>query len=126
MSRERWLPLVLVLTVCLSGCDASGKYKAVFADRLKAEQDLLALLKDVHDQASMEKAVPELRKIGWRLERIKKTFEALPALADEDKREIEKEFVTPLQAVKNEQVDEARRINALPGGQEFLNKLKHL
>ncbi len=124
---ERCWRLLLVCGIAagVSGCDSSAKYKAVFADRIEAEQDLLTILKEVRDQKSMEKAGPELRRLSWRLERLKKRFEALPRLSVEEKQEIEKEFVAPLQAVKSEQVTEARRINALPGGEEFLKRLKH-
>jgi hypothetical protein len=132
MSSAKWRMLTVFLTAAglasaLSGCrDASAAYKAAFTDRLKTEQDLLAILKDVHDEASMEKALPELRKISWRSQKSKKAFEALPALADEAREELERTFQPPLQAVKQEQAQEALRIKALAGGEDFLNRMKHL
>jgi hypothetical protein len=125
-TRLRML-VVLLMAAAVCGCgDASASYKAMYTDQLQATRDSLAILKDVNDKASMEKALPELRKISWRFQKIKKTFEALPALSDADKEEIERMFQPPLQAVIQEQALEMQRIKALAGGEDFLNRMKHL
>ena len=127
MSSVKRLLLALVMVAGLAGCgDASASFKAVYTDRIKALEDEVAILKEVTDRASMERVRPELRKIGWRSQSIKKRFEALPAPSDAVKEEIEQMFVQPLQSVLDQLRDEMQRIKGLPGGEEFLKQLKHL
>jgi hypothetical protein len=125
MSSNKGRLLLALLAVALPGCGGtSASFKAVYADLIKAKQDEVAILKEVTDQASLDRVRPELRKIRWRLQRISKEFKALPAPSDAVKEEIEQMFVQPLQSVLEQLQDELRRIKGLPGGEEFLRQLK--
>jgi len=116
----------LIVAAGLAGCDSAGSYKEVYTDLLETNKDQLAILKGLQDEPSMEKAWPELRKISWRFQKINKRSKALPQLSETAKEEIERTFLPPIQAVVKQLAEEFRRINAIPGDEEFLKKMKHL
>jgi len=127
MSSTGWRVLApLVVAAGLVGCDSAGSYKEVYTDLLETNKDQLAILKEVRDEPSMEKAWPELRKISWRFQKINRKSKALPQLSEAAKEEIERIFQPPIQAVVEQLAEEFRRINGIPGGEEFLKKMKHL
>jgi hypothetical protein len=122
LSTWRRLLSALILVLAAAGCDGSASHRETFAELLKTNEDLLAVLKQVKDEASMEKARPELRKISWRSEKIAKRLKAL----GQPSSELMAEMAEPLAAVRKEVTKEALRITHLPGGQDFVDAMKHL
>jgi len=123
MSRTRWPLLAAFLMVAgAGGCDNTASQKEALNDLLKTNQELLAVLKDVKDQPSMEKARPELRKMSWRLEKLAKRLKDLGKPSTEVLSEVE----GPHNELREQLKAEVLRITQLPGGQAFADAMKHL
>jgi hypothetical protein len=122
MPSTRWrLLIALVVAAACGGCDNTASQKEALDELLKANEDLLAVLKGVQDEASMQKARPELRKISWRLDKLGKKLKAL----GEPSREMLTDFAA-IRDLQQEIISESVRITRLPGGQEFVDGMKHL
>lgn len=108
----------------LAGCDRTATYTAAFKEQLQAQQELIEVLATVKDAESMKAAKPALNKRFADFERIRKKFQALPKPSEEIKTKLQDELGDEVRQTLNNLVREAKRIEELPGGKEFIARLK--
>jgi hypothetical protein len=120
----RWLAVGL-LAVGLSGCGSSyERYAAAMRDQLAVQEELVQVLKSVKDAASLKEAQAELKKLDSRAEETAARAKSLPKPSEDTLARLQEEFGPRRQELLNETLAEARRIEQLPGGADFIRSLK--
>lgn len=98
-------------------------YLIIFRDRIKAEEELAAILARVRDAATMKMAQRELQDKYQRFEAIKAKAKALPPPQGDVQAFLQIEVEEGMQRAQMETRREVQRILQLPGGKEFLNAM---
>lgn len=110
----------------LPGCDRTEEFSAAVKEQLQAQKELTEILAAVKDQATMTTARAELKKRYAHFEQVGQKAKALgkPSRATEEK--LKKELGDQLEQSVADLHREIRRIQALPGGDDFLSSFKRL
>jgi hypothetical protein len=119
---QRCLGLALVL-IGLAGCgDDASRYREVAREQLAIMQEMVQVLKSVTDEASVHEARAKLQDLQQRAAAAAARGKALP-LAPAAQEQVASEYGERLREALSQQLAEVRRIEALPGGADLLDKL---
>jgi hypothetical protein len=119
--RRAW-PILLVL-LPLAGC-GPGRYEELAREQTELNEGLAREWAGVADEATMKAAYPKLVEQYRRLIALNREAKGLtkPPAAVND--ELGEKYGPRMQAAVNKILQEQQRIHALPGGDEFLKKVK--
>lgn len=120
-ASETWL--VMLWLVAAAGCDSAAPYRAVVREQIAAYEEVESILAGVTDAASMQAAAPKLAERGDAIEatteKARRLGRPTPDVMERIRPDIEK-----LAALRGRYDSQVRRIVALPGGADFLTKIK--
>lgn len=123
--RRTWLAVACFSCLAMiAGCTRASTYTELLNELIQAQKELTEVLADVKDAASMKAARPELKKRYSHFEQIRKKFQALPKPSQEIKEKLEDELGADFNQSLTAMLREAQRIQDLPGGKEFIARLK--
>jgi hypothetical protein len=119
--RRAW-PILLVL-LSLAGC-GPARYEEVAREQTDLNEELAREWAGVADEATMKAAYPKLVEQYRRVVALNREAKGLtkPSAAVND--ELSEKYGPRMQAAVNKILTEQQRIHALPGGGEFLQKVK--
>jgi hypothetical protein len=116
-------PLLLLIS---QGCNGTDPRVAMIRSQVAAHKELNAILAGVKDTTSMDEARKKLQARAAHFQQLADEASKLDRiLSPEVVEQIGKEMPA-LDSVLNSNRDEMRRIQALPGGRDFLEDLEHL
>ena len=119
----RRLGLCLLL-LGLAGCGRDrARYAEAIKEHLAVQEEIVAVLKTVRDEASMKEAQPRLERLFRSESEAIARLQALPPPKPEAKEQLVKELGGRLRDTVGAMAREAERIGRLPGGAEFLESL---
>lgn len=117
---------VVWLMLAPTGCDRTATYSAVLKEQLDAQRELTEVLASVKDAETMKSAKLELNKRFSRLEQMRKKAQGLSKPSQAIREKLQEEFGQDIQQTLADLRREAQRIEELPGGKEFVARLKQL
>ena len=120
---QRALPAVLALAA--AGC-GEHSYSAAMEERTKAQEEFLGILRTIKDPASMQAASDTLARSFERLAQTNSRMNKMHPPNLEVKERLAKDYGPRLQAALSASLRELGRIGDLPGGQEFIDRLKNM
>lgn len=89
MIGKMFIPVVLLVPFLFSGCSGSD-HEALAEDMLDSLDEMLNLLSTVKDEASANKAAPEIEKVSKKLQEQLKEAEKLGEPAEEMNEDLKK------------------------------------
>jgi hypothetical protein len=122
MSTRFWrrrVSAVLLAALHVIGCDATSPYRTALREQTNAIETLAKTLDTVHDKSSMQAARAQLSARFDEFEGIRQRAQKLQPPGQDMMRELQDDGEKLRQALEKIQ-DQVRRINAIPGGAEFL------
>lgn len=123
----RSLPRVVSAALVFTGLACGGDpYTAAMEERAQAQEELVRILQTIKDPATMKAASETLSQSYERLAQSNARMNRLRPPSLEAKERLAQKFGARLQTAVADSLREIRRISDLPGGQEFIDKLKDL
>jgi cytochrome c556 len=122
MKERRAVTLVLLSAVFFGGCGEASPYRAVMRDQTRALEDLEKTLSGITDAKSMRAARATLDARVDAFDDVKERARSLPPPTPEILRQAQEDGEKLRTALEKVQ-EQVRRINALPGGPELLQRL---
>lgn len=119
---ERALPAVLILA---AGCSGDS-YTAAMEARAKAQEEILSILRTIKDPATMQAASETLEQSFARLAETNERMNKMHPPSMEIKEQLAREYLPRFQTAIRDSQRELERIRDIPGGQEFIERLKNL
>lgn len=116
------LPAVLMFAIV--GC--ANEYQAAMEERTKAQEELLRILQSIKDPAGLQAASETLARSFDRLAQTNERMNRMRPPSMDVKEQLAKEYGPRLQTAVNESKRELNRIQQLPGGPEFIDRLNNL
>ncbi len=123
--------LLLASSILLAavGCQPAAEVQTpdpevlqLIKEQVRANEELVTILKSVEDRVSMKAVWPRLLRHYENAEDLQKRALRISRPSPEILDQFEEEAAR-LEAARNAQVTELRRIKGLPGGEEFLQQL---
>ncbi len=102
---------------------AASPHEAVVKDLLTTVEQVIAVLKDVKDEAGVNAARPDLKKAGERLKDLRKRTKELKQPDRAEKERIEKKYQGKLDEVLKKLRNEQIRVRAIPGGADAVKEI---
>jgi septal ring factor EnvC (AmiA/AmiB activator) len=126
--QERRMPrvsMMIFLAVVISGCESADPHVQLFREQQAAQKEVLEILRTVKDQETMKTARAELEKRFTRYEETKKKIALMLPPNRETVERLQKEIPHMTKNIEDLE-QERRRLEALPGGKEFVLSLKNV
>lgn len=122
--ERKWALGCFILGLTMPGCSSSS-HEEVVLQQLRLQEEVVEILHGVQDAAGMAAAREKLREKYEEVSRVTRQARQLPE-PDEKVRMQIAPLIPRLQAVQRNLTAEVQRIKALPGGERFLEELRHL
>ena len=113
----------IVFLLMAAGCTREEDYLEVARDQRAAYKELGDILTKVHDQKSMEEAKAALEERGPKYAEIARRARALPKPSPAVQERLQEDAKIMTALIKRLE-DQGKRVEALPGGAEFMQQFK--
>lgn len=108
------LALIALMALIVLGCGSEPTHESVAMEGITAMEALFAELENVSDEASAEKALPAIEKIGKKLEGLKAQMEALGKPSPEVEAELKKKMEGRMKALMPKMMALGMKMGTLP------------
>jgi len=122
MRRAAMMVAALLAAVILGGC--ADKYESVVKEELGYLREMSEVLKNVQDEASMEKAKPRIEELAEKMRALSKKVEEMPEPSPERLKRLKAKYDKEAEKAMSELTANAARVAVLRGGADLAKLVK--
>jgi hypothetical protein len=119
--RRTW---PVFLTLCMLGGCGSARYEELAREQTELNESLAREWAVVTDLATMKDAEPKLVDLYRRLVRLNREAKGMAKPSSEANEDLRVKFGGRMETAVNKILEEQHRVQDLPGGREFLQRIK--
>jgi hypothetical protein len=116
------LALSVLVALLSTGC-ASDDAESLVKQTVVVMEETTRAMATVKDEASAREAVPRLRALAERRVKLEAKMAAVKVPAPAEQAELQKKYAARLTEATTQLMQEAMRVNAVPGGQVALEAM---